>query len=130
MLVSGRRRVLLNSLTRYSAFKIQTKVKCHMSIPICDGHQLFSLFLLVLLGFPFLFLLHSFEKIYDFQQKSRLVVSDSFYPLLVFLEAIHWLEYSLARRRRLITFPCKSLDLNLMVNEDESVCKLPHQMCV
>ena len=38
------------------------RVKCQMSIPICDGHQLFSLFSFVLQLQHFPFSLHTFVK--------------------------------------------------------------------
>ena len=46
-------------------FSIQNsnqRVKCQMSIPICDGHQLFSLFSFVLQLQHFPFSLHTFVK--------------------------------------------------------------------
>ena len=77
-----------HTLLWYSAFKIQTKVKCQMSIPICDGHQLFSLFSFVLQLQHFPFSLHTFVK-YSFHE-SHVWLCQIVFVLLVFTKKLYF----------------------------------------
>ena len=100
-----------HTLQWYSAFKIQTKVKCQMSIPICDGHQLFSLFSFVLQLQHFPFSLHTFVK-YSFHE-SHVWLCQIVFVLLVFTKKLY---FGLCRFwQEIERLPCHAKVLSLLL---------------
>ena len=95
-------------------FSIQNsnqRVKCQMSIPICDGHQLFSLFSFVLQLQHFPFSLHTFVK-YSFHE-SHVWLCQIVFVLLVFTKKLY---FGLCRFwQEIERLPCHAKVLSLLL---------------
>ena len=87
------------------------RVKCQMSIPICDGHQLFSLFSFVLQLQHFPFSLHTFVK-YSFHE-SHVWLCQIVFVLLVFTKKLY---FGLCRFwQEIERLPCHAKVLSLLL---------------